>query len=126
LNLQNPNIKVYSPLEFKDIICKYNPMLLKNESNNPLQLFEFIFNSIHKELNENKNKNYPYEEEVEETNWIDKLKYEKNRFNYENKSIIIDLFYGIQANEKYCLNCRITNYIFKHYNFLTLPIIQKK
>ena len=125
LNMRNPNIKTYNPLELKTIISKYNPKLLQNESINPLQLFEFIFNSIHKELNENKNEIYPFDDEVEDTNWNEKYNYEKNRFNYENKSIIIDLFYGIQATETFCLNCNKICYIFEHFYFLTLPVLLK-
>ena len=125
INLNNPNNNTYSPYEFKNIIGKYNPKFLKNEPNDSRQLIQYILNSIHNELNENKNKNYPYDDEPEEINWNDKLKYEKKSFNYENKSKIIDLFYGIQANETYCYNCKKISYEFEHFNILTLPILPK-
>jgi hypothetical protein len=43
----------------------------------------------------------------------------------ENKSIIRDLFYGILVNEIYCNNCTKKNYVFQHFNILTLPIFRK-
>jgi ubiquitin C-terminal hydrolase len=70
--------------------------------------------SVHNELN--KNKNYSCPDDSYETNLVVKLNCEKKSFNYENKSIIIDLFYGIQAYETYCLVCGKTCYVFEHFN----------
>ena len=125
MNLRNPLNKTYSPKEFKDIIGKYNPIFFKNEPNDSRRLFQYLLNSIHKELNDNKYRNYTSKYKGKETEWEDKFNYEKESFDYENKSIIIDLFYGIQSTETFCCKCRNTSYEFEHFNILTLPIIIK-
>ena len=123
-NIRNSKSKSYSPSEFKNIISKYNSKILQNEPNDSRQLIQFILESVHNELNKSK-KNYPFDEDSNKINWDDKFNYEKKSFNYENKSIIIDLFYGIQANETYCLKCKKTSYVFEHFNILSLPIFIK-
>ena len=127
INLKNSNNISFSPGKFRNIIATLNPKFLKNEPNDSRRLIQFLLNSIHKELNINKNKNYleNVEEESTELTWEKKLENEKTSFNYENKSIIIDLFYGIQAIETVCSNCSNTSYEFEHFNILTLPILQK-
>ena len=125
VNLRNPNYKNYSPKEFKATIGNSNHTFLKNEPNDSRLLFQYILNSIHKELNIYKNRNYPYDDKAEPTNWRDKFIYEQQSFNYENKSIITDLFYGMQANETFCQNCKKISYIFDFFNILTLPILPR-
>ena len=126
LDLRNPkyNYKYLYPIDFQDVVVNNNPNFIKNEPNDSRELIQYLLNSIHKELNSNKNKNYPDNDESDVTNWKDTLKYEKDYFNYENKSIITDLFYGIQATETYCYNCKKISYVFEHFNILTLPILK--
>ena len=126
INLRNPNNKSYKPLDFTNLIGKFNSKFSKNEPNDSRQLIQILLNSIHKELNNNKNKNYQENDyENNKKTWKEKLEYEKNNFLNENKSIIVDLFYGIEATETYCYNCKETYYEFNHFNILTLPLLQK-
>ena len=126
LNLRDPHKKSYEPREFKNIIGKLQPKFLKNEPGDSRQLIQFLLNNIHKELNENKNKNIQDDDEEDtELTWEKKLENERRIFNQENKSIIIDLFYGIQSTETFCYKCQNTSYEFEYFNILTLPILQK-
>ena len=124
-NLRKPenNYHSYSPIQFYNTICKYNPKFNEKKPNDSRQLLQYILDSIHNELNINKNNKY-MKEDIS-TNWNEKLEYEINSFNYENQSIISDLFYGILANETICKNCNKISYEFQHFNILTLPIITK-
>ena len=125
-NLRNPGIKkCFKPTEFNNIISYYNSKFLKNSPNDSRQLIQFIMESVHNELNKNKGNNYYHDDNSDETKWKEKLEFEKRSFNFENKSIIIDLFYGIQGNETYCLKCGNTSYVFEHFNILNLPIFKK-
>ena len=124
-NLRRTDIKSYSPYEFNNTIIKNNPKYLKNEPNDSRQLIQDILDSIHNELNVNKYKTYMLEDNSDYCNWAKKYKYEKDSFKYENKSIIIDLFYGIQATETLCNNCNKKGYVFEYFNILTLPIQSK-
>ena len=124
-NLRKPENHPYNPLEFYSTICKYSPKFIEKKPNDSRQLLQYILDSIHNELNINKNEKYMIEDNSEETNWNEKLNYEINSFNFENKSIITDLFYGILANETHCNNCNKISYVFQHFNILTLPIFTK-
>ena len=125
-NLRNPKVSVYSPKEFKQIIGQYNPEFLNDEPNDSKKLIQYLLNSLHKELNINSFNHYPEEDEYEDTDWENKLKFEKENFKYENESIISELFYGIQATETYCYNCEKISYSFEHFNIISLPIINIK
>ena len=125
-NLRNSKESTYSPSEFKKVIGHYNPEFLNNEPNDSKKLIQYLLNSLHKELNLNSSKHYPYEDEYEDTQWKKKLEFEKKSFKHENNSIISDLFYGIQATETYCYNCKKISYSFEHFNIISLPIINIK
>jgi ubiquitin C-terminal hydrolase len=62
INLRNPNKYYFIPTEFYYIISNYNNKFLKNSPNDSRQLIQFILESVHNELNENKDKNYPFED----------------------------------------------------------------
>ena len=125
-NLRNSKESTYSPIEFKNVIGHYNPEFLNNEPNDSKKLIQYLLNTLHKELNKNSSKHYPNEDEYEDTQWKEKLEFEKESFKYENNSIISDLFYGIQATETYCYNCNEISYSFEHFNIISLPIIRFK
>ena len=125
-NLWNKKNKTYRPLEFKKIIGQYNPQFLKNEPNDSRELIQYLLEVLHEELNENINKEYNKEDDNLDTDWKKKLEYERESFSYENKSLISDLFYGIQGTETYCINCKKETYVFEHFCIISLPMLNIK
>ena len=125
-NLWNPQLTTYTPLEFKSIIGRFNPQFLNNEPNDYRELIQYLLEVLHEELNENINNEYQIEDDNDDTNWKKKFEYEKESFNYENKSIISDLFYGIQGTETYCTHCKILTYVFEHFSIISLPMLRIK
>lgn len=126
INLRKYSIEAYNPYKFIDTISKFNTKFIKNKPNDSWLFLQFILNSVHKELNKNKDKKYSIEEDdlIDEADWEKIFYYEKKSFECENNSIITELFYGIQATETYCYNCQKINYVFEHFNILDLPILQ--
>ena len=125
-NLWNPQLTTYTPLEFKSIIGRFNPQFLNNEPNDYRELIQYLLEVLHEELNENINKEYQIEDDNDDTNWKKKFEYERESFNYENKSIISDLFYGIQGTQTYCTNCKKLTYVFEHFSIISLPMLRIK
>ena len=77
-------------------------------------MIQYLLEVLHEELNENINKEYQIEDDNDDTNWKKKFEYEKKSFNYENKSIISDLFYGVTHTVTNCLNCNIFKHNYEH------------
>jgi ubiquitin carboxyl-terminal hydrolase 8 len=123
-NLSNSQLQSYTPYEFKQTIGKYNSEFLSNRPNDSRELIQYLLESLHEELNENIGKEYEKEDNYLDTDWENKLNFEKDSFNYENKSIISDLFYGIQGTEIKCSNCQNLSYVFEHFSIVSLPMIR--
>jgi len=123
-NLSNSQLSSYTPYEFKQTIGKYNSEFLSNRPNDSRELIQYLLESLHEELNENLGEEYEEEDNHSDTDWKNKLIFEKDSFNYENKSIISDLFYGIQGTEIKCSNCKKLFYVFEHFSIVSLPMIR--
>ena len=118
----NNNKKGYfSPDYFKKIISKEEKMFEGIAANDSKDLILFLYQNMHKELNEKeKHKN----SEIESDQTDPEIEIYKCRRNFEssNKSIISDLFYFDQGNITKCLNCGRLIYNFSMYNILIFPL----
>ena len=117
--------KYYSPNEFKKKISKLNPLFEGIVVNDAKDLINFILLNLHEELNlrkqndkSNNFKNIILDQRNEE------LMYNnfKNSFDKNNKSIIKDLFYGINCCKIRCNSCACISYDYYIYTFLVFPL----
>ena len=97
---------VFHPFHFKEIISKENKMFEGNSPNDSKDLILFLYERLHKELNE-KNKKKIIIEKIDSSQSEPEIEYFKcvDEFGSKNKSIISDLFYYNQANITECLSC---------------------
>ena len=117
-NYKNIIKSSYNPKEFKDKIS-----LLYKTNIEPKQLFEFLVSTLHKELN--RVKSTPMEKV---TNIMDKM--DKNLMFYNfiqyfkknHKSIISDLFYGVNVDIIKCFNCYSQTYNFQIYSLFVFNL----
>ena len=119
--------KYYSPNEFKAKISKLNPLFEGIAANDAKDLVNFIIMTLHLELNQNNNKGNNNQNNTinKNLNQSDQnLMYTnfKNEIEEANKSIIKDLFYGINCNSTQCSQCQGKIYNYQIYFFLTFPL----
>ena len=127
--LNNMYVKIRPPTSFepKDIFRIMSSHFPKYKTKSQQGANEFINNFLlilHKELNSASYKEKSFNEISDE---IIKKKFIKKQSYYQNnKSIIIDLFYGNTAVLYECKNGHIINAIFSIFNILELSIYQDK
>ena len=125
-NHKNSNNKYFAPYKFKETISKMNPLFAGAQANDSKDLVNFIVMTLHEELN--KAKKNPVDNNSNNFQFIDQTNkqiifnnYLKN-FKNENKSIISDIFYGINFTTTQCLFCKIIKYNFQTYFFIIFPL----
>ena len=114
--------KSYAPYDFKNKISKMNSLFKGIHANDSKDLLCFIIMTLHEELNKSK-KNGDLHENI--TSQIDEqleLKEFIENFINENRSIISDLFYGVNEFITICSNCKIPKYHFGAYFDLLFPL----
>ena len=119
-NLENTNNKYFVPKLFKERISKMNTLFEGAKANDSKDLVNFIIMRLHEELNEGKkyeNNNAPSQE-----NELSMFNYFKESTKYENKSIISDLFYGINGTVYECSKCHTRKYNFQIGFFYIFPL----
>ena len=127
---QNKNINYYSPNQFKDVISEMNNLFAGIQANDSKDLVLFILETMHKELNIEKNNINPQSNNVDDS----KLQYNyeltfKNflQFFKENyNSIISNLFYAMFNSAMTCQNCNIAINNVQCYNLLIFPLQRVK
>ena len=129
-NLWNEKKKkgYYEPYDFKNKIGEKNPLFSGIAANDSKDLILFIFEELHKELN-NPNKKFIDNLLEIKSNHIsdqanEKEVYEKFKKEYytQNNSIIQKIFYGEQEAFNLCHNCKTKIYNFSIFNFLIFPL----
>ena len=115
--------KFYAPNEYKRKISKMNPLFEGVAANDAKDLVNFIIMTLHEELNKvtkidtnNNNIN------IDQTNQQLMFTTFAKNFMDNNKSIISDLFYGINCNMIQCGGCGIRTYNYETYFFLEFPL----
>ena len=123
-HLWNPNEpnKYYSPNYFKDVISSKNKLFQGIQANDSKDLLLFLYENIHKELNELTVSNIFNNADSNQKNAEYELMQFRENYSRENKSIITDLFYFDQANITTCLSCGAKIYNFSMYNVLIFPL----
>ena len=114
--------KSYAPYDFKNKISKMNSLFEGIHANDSKDLLNFIITTLHEELNKSK-KNGDLHENI--TSQIDEqleLKEFIENFINENRSIISDLFYGVNETIIICSNCKIPKYNFSIDFCLRFPL----
>ena len=119
-NLENSNNKYFVPKNFKETISKMNPLFEGAKANDSKDLVNFIIMTLHEELNEGvkSQSNYspPQEDEMAMFNFFKKCSSE------ENKSIISELFYGINGTLYQCTRCQTKKYNYQIGFFYIFPL----
>ena len=98
-----------------------NPELINFQSNDPELLIMFLINTMHDELNIIKNNYHQFQFGNQyDYNITFNLFFKYFINNY--KSIISDLFYGMQNLMMTCLNCKTTSHNIQCFNILIFPL----
>ena len=123
-HLWNPNEpkKYYTPNYFKQAISSKNKLFEGIQANDSKDLLIFLYENIHKELNERTEQQDVENEPSDQKNAEYELMLFRTKYFQENKSIITDLFYFDQANITTCLNCGTKIYNFAMHNILIFPL----
>ena len=119
------NKKDYAPEEFKIKISKMNPLFRGVAANDSKDLVNFIIMTLHEELNKADKKrqiNTSTTTIFDQRNAQTVFNNYANNFMLENKSIISDLFYGMNCNTTQCGGCRVKTFNYQTYFFLVFPL----
>ena len=119
-NLKNSNNKYFVPREFKEKISKMNPLFEGARANDSKDLVNFIIMRLHEELNEGTKYENNISPSQEDEMAI--FNYFKESYYHENKSIISDLFYGINGTVYQCSKCGIKKFNFQVGFFYIFPL----
>ena len=117
------NKKDYAPYEFKDKIALMNPIFKGLASNNPKDLINFIIMTLHEELNKGKNNaNNNIYLGLDQRNQQLMLNSFCKEFMEKNKSIISDIFYGVECNILECGRCYSKTFNYQTYFLIEFPL----
>ena len=119
----NLDKRFYPPENFKNVISEMNPFFKGIAANDPNDLILFLLENIHKELNihksnKNSNNNFP----INSNNFFEEYNNIKESYINQNKSIIVEEFYGYNYNITTCNNCQSTYNNIQVYNILIFPL----
>ena len=123
--------KSIEPKTFKEILGQLNPLFEGNHAADAKDLIFFLIETMHKELlspsNINNNNNVDFAQQ-EMNSRFEHIMYQEFIKEYNNnKTIISDLFYGINRSIMVCHGgCQITKYSFQTYNLLIFPLKKVK
>ena len=121
-NKENNN-KSYSPISFKEVLSKENPLFAGIAANDSKDLINFLLERLHQELNITNNSIYNNENE-DQTNERAMLKSFLEEISVNFNSPISGLFYGISETKSQCKGCNTTKYNFQVYSFLEFSLQQ--
>ena len=117
--------RFYEPHEFRQRIAKMNPLFQNVEANDAKDLVNFIIMTLHEELNEPiQNNNSLVINNQQDPQEVFRVFYEEYQYNFRSK--ISELFYGIQQTQTQCLICQKVLYNFQAYFFLVFPLEEVK
>ena len=106
------------PYKFKNIICKYNPLYNNNFGQDAIQFLIFFLSYLSDDLSKGEKLDKPLNEyeKTQKKRW--------ELYKKINKSKIFDLFFGMNKNEKNCLNldCKYSRFGFDIFNITHLHL----
>ena len=118
----------FSPNDFREIISYFGPLFEENQANDSKDIFQFLIQKIHEELNVVNNNNNYYNENIQ-VNQMDEIAMFNDfelmcQKNYN--SVISKYFYGKQKTITKCLNCGSIMHNFQVFSFLIFPLLDVK
>ena len=129
---KNQDKKYYEPYDFKNKIGDKIPLFKGIAANDSKDSILFIFEQLHKELNEpninelnnmnNLNNNNINNQIFDQRNEKNQYELFKKDYYAKNNSIIQKIFYGEQESLSHCFTCNVTTYNFNIFNFLIFPL----
>ena len=122
------NQTYYSPNDFREIIALIGPLFEEHKANDSKDIFQFLIEKIHEELNVLNESNINYNEDII-VNQMDELAVFNNfelvcQKNYH--SCISKYFYGKHKTITKCLNCQCSIFNYQVYSFLMFPLLDVK
>ena len=117
------------PYIFKENLGKMNSLFQGPMPNDAKDLLTFILMQLHEELNHPNNINNNFNQmNIPNANMQKDQKVMFNifikDFQNKNRSIISDLFFGLNYNRTECLFCRSALYNYQTFNFLIFPLAE--
>ena len=112
----------YGPNSFKDIISKMNPLFQGIAANDSKDLIIFLYENIHKEINNPHLMNPKFENIIINSPELQALIEFRQDYYLKNSSIIIDTFFFEHQNQIKCLNCQFVRTCYNIYNILIFPL----
>jgi len=119
----NKKNESYAPKEFKAKISNMNNLFEGIRVNEPKYLLNFLIMTLHAELNSAKNNNMNnYTINLVQRNQQLIFKIFSENFAKYNKSIISDLFYGVNYNVIQCQICQVKSFNYQIFLYLEFPL----
>ena len=119
----NKKNESYAPKEFKKKISKMNPLFEGVAANDAKDLVNFLIMTLHDELNSAEKKNFANSAiNQDQSNQQLMFNLFSQDFINNNKSIISDLFYGVNYSIVQCQNCFHKSYNYQTYFFFVFPL----
>ena len=119
---ENPKISYFVPQEFKNTISRMNPLFDGVQANDTKDLILFILETIHNELNEVKNINEINNNNFNPTDFNSVLNNFFIYFQNNFKSIISNIFYGMNNSMIQCCTCGVTTNNVQCFSILFFPL----
>lgn len=116
---------VNQSLNFRSIFVNFVKQLTFSQQDS-CEMLKFMLDSLHEDLNRNKNKMY-FDLKEQNENENDEIASKRfwNCHLKKDNSIIIDLFYGQFKNKIICSYCNHTFITYDNFNIIELPISKK-
>ncbi|CAF1245962.1 unnamed protein product [Adineta ricciae] len=111
-----------SPYPFKNVVGSLQRAYLGTQQQDAHEFLVFLLDSLHEDLNqatrprleEIKAENYKTDQQLADAT--------KQAFHLHNKSIVIDLFYGLFKSTTICLSCSYNSIRFEAFAIISVPI----
>ena len=117
----NNGLSYFAPNNFKNIISQLNPMFKGIQANDSKDLILFIYETLHKELNNPKENNINFKS-LDNPNILEELKLFRKTYYSENNSIISRIFYMENSSNLKCSSCNTNKISFNIISFLIFPL----
>ena len=119
----NKKNESYAPKEFKTKISSMNSLFEGVQANDAKDLVNFLIMTLHTELNTAQNNSMNNNAiNLNQTNQQLMFQIFSEDFMKNNKSIISDLFYGVNYNVIQCQGCMTKSFNYQTYFFFVFPL----
>ena len=118
----------FSANDFREIIALFSPLFEENQANDSKDIFQFLIEKMHEELNVLNNNNINYDEDAQVNQYDELAVFNQFELMYQKNyhSIVSNHFYSKQKSMTKCLNCGNIIYNFQVYSFIMFPLLDVK